>query len=179
MATPELEDPNFDGTVVLLLEHSPDGTLGVVLNRPSELELADAMSSPPTDGPQGWDDIADPPSVVFVGGPVRPNAIIALARVPSVADPDRWEPVVADLGVIDVGNGLVPSVGTIAALRVFAGYAGWGAGQLEDEIDDGAWFVIPAQPADCFAAAPGGLWRAVLRRQGGVFTTATDTPVLN
>lgn len=179
MATPDLDDPNFDGTVLLLLEHGPEGALGVVLNRPSELEVADAMSGPPTDGPEGWADLADDPPVVFVGGPVRPNAIIALARVPGVADPDRWKPITGDLGVVNVGDGPVPAVGEIRSLRVFAGYAGWGEEQLEDEIAAGAWFVIEAQPEDCFSPTPDLLWRQVLRRQGGVFTTVTDNPVLN
>lgn len=174
-----MDDPNFDGTVVLLLEHGPEGALGVVLNRPSELEVAEAMTSPPTDAGESWDDLVDAPPVIFVGGPVRPNAIIALARVPGVADPDRWEPVTGDLGVINVGDGPVPAVGDIAALRVFAGYAGWGPRQLEDEIEAGAWFVLDAEPQDCFADDPTLLWRRVLRRLGGVFTTATDNPVLN
>jgi putative transcriptional regulator len=179
VATPDLDDPNFDGTVVLLLEHDPEGTIGVVLNRPSELEVDEAMSGPPGDDVDAWDDLADPPSVIFVGGPVRPNAILALAVVPDVLDPDLWEPVVGDLGVVRLGERPVPDVGDLAALRVFAGYAGWGPGQLDGEIDQGAWFVVPSDPDDCFTARPDLLWRRVLRRQGGVFTTVTDSPVLN
>ena len=179
MATPDLDDPNFDGTVVLLLEHGPEGALGVILNRPSELPVSEAMAGPPTDGEMSWDDLADTPAVIFVGGPVRPNAVIALGRVPGVADPDRWEPLSGDLGVINIGDGPVPAVGEIAALRVFAGYAGWSGPQLEDEIDSGAWFVIDADPHDCYSPAPELLWRAVLRRQGGMFTTVTDNPLLN
>ena len=179
VATPDLDDPNFDGAVVLLLEHGPEGALGVVLNRPSRLEVADAMSSEPTDGDLSWDDLVTDPPVIFVGGPVRPNAVIALARVPGVADPDRWEPLTGDLGVINIGDGPIPAVGDIEDLRVFAGYAGWSAQQLEAEIDSGAWFVIDSLPADCFTNEPDMLWRAVLRRQGGMFTTVTDNPVLN
>ncbi|CAN5207943.1 YqgE/AlgH family protein [soil metagenome] len=179
IATPDLNDPNFDGTVVLLLEHGPEGALGVVLNRPSELSVQEAMTSPPTDGSTGWTDLVDTPGVIFVGGPVRPNAVIALARVPAVADPERWESVTQDLGVINLGDGPLPEVGSITALRVFAGYAGWGAQQLEDEISDGAWFIVDALPADCFSADPDQLWLAVLRRQGGMFTTVTDNPLLN
>lgn len=179
VATPVLDDPNFDGTVVLLVEHGPEGALGVVLNRPSELPVAEAMSSLPTDGALSWDDLATPPSVIFVGGPVRPNAVIALARVPGVADPDRWQPLTGDLGVINVGDGPIPAVGDIVGLRVFAGYAGWSAQQLESEIAEGAWFVIDVTPEDCFTTEPSLLWHEVLRRQGGMFTTVTDNPVLN
>lgn len=179
VATPDLDDPNFDGTVVLLLEHGPEGALGVVLNRASELALVEAMSGPPTRDGRGWEDVADDPPVVFVGGPVRPNAIIALAVVADVADPSRWEPIADGLGVVNIGDGPLGEVGRIQGLRVFAGYAGWGAGQLEGEIEEGAWFVVEARPEDCFAAVPEELWHRVLRRQGGLFTTVTDNPVLN
>ncbi len=179
VATPDLEDPNFEGTVVLLLEHDDDGTLGVVLNRPSELPVGEAMSGPP-DGLLGsWDTVVDDPPVIFVGGPVRPNAVIALARVPSVADAERWQEVVGELGVISLGDGPLSDVGAIADLRVFAGYAGWGPTQLDAEIEGGSWFVVESRPADPFTAEPEGLWHDVLRRQGGVFTTVTPNPALN
>jgi putative transcriptional regulator len=179
VATAELDDPNFEGTVVLLLEHGPDGALGVVLNRPSELPVHEAMSSPPTEGPEGWSDLVTEPDVLFVGGPVRPNAVIALARVPQLVDPARWEPVMGDLGVIRMTGGPLPAVGTLESLRVFAGYAGWGADQLEGEIADGAWYVVDGRPGDCVTREPHALWRTVLRRQGGMFSTVTDNPVLN
>jgi putative transcriptional regulator len=179
VATPDLDDPNFDGTVVLLLEHGPEGALGVILNRPSELEVVEAMSSPPDDAGGTWADTVSAPSVIFVGGPVRPNAVIALARASVVHDTDRWEPVTGDLGVINLGDGPVTAVGDVTSLRVFAGYAGWTADQLEQEIDEGAWFVVDSTPEDCFMTEPEQLWRSVLRRQGGMFTTVTDNPVLN
>lgn len=179
MATPDLADPNFDGSVVLLLEHDDEGCLGVVLNRPSPLPVHEAMSSPPGGGEQSWDLVAAAPAVVFVGGPVRPNAVIALARIPTVLAPDRFEPVVDDIGVIDLSDGPIAHVGDLQSVRVFAGYAGWGARQLEEEIERGSWFVVDAQPSDCFSTTPMRLWRAVLRRQGGVFTTITDEPTMN
>ena len=98
MATPDLEDPNFDGTVVLLLEHGPGGALGVVLNRPSPLPVGEAMTAGPAGPGTSWSDLATTPDVVFVGGPVQPNAVIALARVPEVSDNERWEPVFGDVG---------------------------------------------------------------------------------
>ncbi len=179
MATPDLEDPNFDGTVVLLLEHGPEGALGVVLNRPSPLSVNEAMASGPIGSEATWGDLATAPSMVFVGGPVRPNAVIALARVHEVSDEDRWEHVYADVGVVNLGDGPVPDIGEVIDLRVFAGYAGWSAQQLEGEIEAGSWFVVEASPDDGFTTTPEGLWRRVLRRQGGLFVTATDNPALN
>ncbi len=178
VATADLEDPNFDGTVVLLLDHDDDGTLGVVLNRPSTLDVDEAMTSQPVAGTP-WAALVAPPGVIFVGGPVRPDTVVALARVPDVEDPDRFEPVVGDIGVVRLGEGPIPAVGALAALRVFAGYAGWGPGQLQDEIESGAWFVVPSLGTDCFHTDPPALWRDVLRRQGGLFTTVTENPVLN
>ena len=70
----------------------------------------------------------------------------------------------------------------ITSLRVFAGYAGWGSGQLQAEIDEGAWYVLPGEPADPFMADPARLWQAVLRRQGGelaLVATYPDDPRLN
>lgn len=179
VATPDLDDPNFEGTVVLLLETDEDGTLGVVLNRPSELPVSEAMSSPPDGRATPWDDTVTEPSVIFVGGPVRPNAVIALARVTEVLHETRWQPIIDELGVVSLDDGPVDEIGALEDLRVFAGYAGWGAGQLEIEIERGSWFVIDACPADAFTADPDELWHEVLRRQGGVFTTATDSPLLN
>lgn len=179
VATPELKDPNFAGTVVLLLEHGPLGSVGVVLNRPSELLVDDALSGGPMDDSSGWDDVVSMPGVVHVGGPVRPNAVLALARVQEVTDSDRWEAVFADVGVVRLGDGPLPTVGKITALRIFAGYAGWGEDQLAGELESGAWFVIDAAPDDPFSPDADRLWRDVLRRQGGMFTTVTEDPLLN
>lgn len=180
VATPDLEDPNFEHTVVLLLEHGPGGALGVVLNRPSPLPVSEAMASGPGEGPAtSWSLLATAPDVVFVGGPVQPNAVIALARSGAVADPARWEAVYDDVGVINLGDGPVPEVGDLKRLRVFAGYAGWGPDQLETEIEAGSWFVVEALPEDGFSPTPEELWREVLVRQGGLFTTVTADPSLN
>lgn len=179
VATPDLDDPNFDGSVVLLLEHGPGGALGVVLNRPSPLPVSEAMTAGPTGPGTSWSDLTSQPEVVFVGGPVQPNAVIAVARVPEVRDDERWEPVFGDVGVINLGDGPLPDVGHLEGLRVFAGYAGWSGLQLEGEIAAGSWFVVDAGPEDCFIEDPTTLWRTVLRRQGGLFTTVTDEPDLN
>ena len=149
VATPLLGDPNFERTVVLLLEHGDDGAAGVVLNRPSELELVGHLPD--------WEDRAASPGVVFVGGPVQPTGVICLAETGG-----EIEPLDPSVGPEDVGWGA-----PVDRVRVFAGYAGWGAGQLEAEIMEGAWFVVDATPEDAMSGRPDDLWREVLRRQPG------------
>ena len=173
VATPELGDPNFDRTVVLLLEHTPEGAVGVVLNRPSGTTLTEAGADW-----GGWDTFAAPPDVVFVGGPVARTAVIAVARTVE-GKTDGFQPVLGDhVGIVDLG--LEP--GDVDAVRLFAGYAGWGGGQLEAEIAAGGWFILDALPSDPWSAEPEELWREVLRRQGGrlaLFAACPPDPSLN
>lgn len=166
VATPSLHDPNFERTVILLLEHG-EGALGVVLNRPSDTSIAEPLPM--------WRTQAAEPSVVFVGGPVG-EAAICLAHSPRSGAGDGWQQLFGGLGTLDVA--LPPDeIGVpIDGLRVFAGYAGWGAGQLESEIDAGAWFVVDAEPGDAFSADPAGMWRRVLRRQRGILSTVANFP---
>ncbi|MDQ1392954.1 MAG: putative transcriptional regulator [Acidimicrobiaceae bacterium] len=176
VANPAMPDPNFHRTVVLLLAHQDDGALGVVLNRPSELDVDSPLPR--------WERLVADPPVVFVGGPVAPGAAICLARVPDpppeVPDGaehhpsgmDReglggWVPLVGELGTLDLERDPDDLVIVVDAIRVFAGYAGWGPGQLEGEIDAGAWFVVLAEPGDALSGDPDQLWKRVLRRQGG------------
>jgi putative transcriptional regulator len=169
VATPSLLDPNFFRTVVLLVEHNDEGAAGVVLNRPSETPL--------TEGPlQAWEDVAADPPLVFVGGPVQPAAAVCLARARPDAEPDGFEPVVDRLGVIDIGREMAEIRPSLDRIRVFAGYAGWGAGQLEGEIEEGAWYVLDADPEDALSSQPGGLWRFVLKRQGGHLALVSNFP---
>lgn len=171
VATPVLGDPNFDRTVIMLLAHGPDGTVGLVLNRPSDLAVVDPLPR--------WAPLAPDPAVVFVGGPVSPNSMIALATV-SPDDPllptSSFEPLTAGVGVLDLGtDGDVDGIG-VEAVRVFAGYAGWSPGQLDAEVTDGAWYIVDGRPADIMAAVPAGLWRRVLSRQGGLLARAALVP---
>jgi putative transcriptional regulator len=168
IATPMLRDPNFDRTVVMLLDHNGDGALGVVLNRPSAMAVADPL-------PQWVDHVAEP-AVVFVGGPVSPGSAICLAQARDEVTRDGWQPLFAGLGTIDLSLGPSDLGGTIGDLRVFAGYAGWGPGQLEAEIDAGAWYVTRPRPGDALCAEPEALWRAVLRRQGGAIAALATYP---
>ena len=163
LATPPLEDPNFDRTVIYVLEHHDDGALGLVLNRPSPEELGDALSA--------WAAMQSDPSLVFVGGPVEPDALIAIARMrePTIGevDPEHLAPLSGDLASADLAADPDDVIPSISALRVFRGYAGWGPGQLEGEIEAGAWLVLDPEPGDLFTEEPDELWRAVLRRQPG------------
>jgi putative transcriptional regulator len=168
VATPALTDPNFFRTVVLIVEHTDEGAAGVVLNRPSETEL----SATPLDA---WERAAADPPLVFVGGPVEPTAAICLARVSDAPD-DGFKHVIGGLGVLDLDLSVDEMRTRLDRLRVFAGYAGWGAGQLEDEIDDGSWFVIDADPEDALSSQPIGLWRFVLKRQGGDLALVSSFP---
>jgi putative transcriptional regulator len=176
VATPPLVDPNFDRTVVLMLEHSDEGALGIVLNRPSETALEDVLPE--------WRPFASSPTVVFGGGPVSPDAVIALASAPAgrVAGSDGWTPILDDIGTVDLGHDPLDVGVPLDELRVFVGYAGWAAGQLETELADHAWFVVPMHRSDPFAATPEQLWRDVLRRQRGrvaMFANYPEDPIAN
>ena len=148
VATPPLVDPNFDRSVVLLLEHGGLGSLGVVLNRPSGLDVPDSL--------RRWSDVLAAPAKLFTGGPVEPDGVIGLAQI------DGGRLVTVDLTEDPGSVGLPPR-----SLRLFRGYAGWGSDQLVGELAEGAWIVLPAVPDDAFSDDPAGLWRRVLGRQGG------------
>ena len=180
VATPLLGDPNFKRTVVLVVEDEPgEGTLGVVLNRPTKVPVGRVLES--------WTDLASDPSVVFKGGPVAPNSALGLARVPGAEDPVGWRALdssamLSRIGLLDLDTPPQLVADGITSFRVFVGYAGWGPGQLQAEIDEGAWYVITADPSDAFDPDPSNLWQAVLRRAGGALAlvaTYPDDPALN
>ncbi len=180
VATPKLGDPNFRRTVVLIVEHGQDeGSLGVVLNRPTEVSVSQIL--PP------WSELVSGPSVVFQGGPVALDSALALASVPGEGEPLGWRridgsPAVSRVGLVDLDAPPELLAAEISQLRVFAGYAGWSSEQLESEIDEGAWYVVPAESGDPFADDPDELWRGVLRRQGGdlaLVATFPEDPTLN
>lgn len=175
VATPSLEDPNFDRTVVLLLQHDDtEGAMGLVLNRPSGLALDDELAA--------WGELAAPPEEVFVGGPVQPEVAIALGWLgPGVDTADGVQPVLDGLGVVDLRRS-PDELDDLVAVRVFAGYAGWAAGQLEAEIAEGSWFTLDAETWDPGTRDPEHLWRDVFRRQSDslrMLATFPDDPSLN
>jgi putative transcriptional regulator len=165
IAGPTLLDPNFRRTVVLVGEHGEEGAMGIVLNRPSETEVADAV--PPLADLPGVDDI------VFVGGPVQPQAVVVLGEF---IDPEKAGTLVlGSIGFLP-GDTEPDEIGELTRARVFAGYAGWAPGQLEDELEEGSWIVEPALPEDVFTERPQELWSDVLRRKGPEYTVIALMP---
>lgn len=171
IASPSLFDPNFRRTVVLVTEHGDHGAAGLVLNRPSESPVAEVV-------PQ-LDWLAAPEDRVWIGGPVEQNAVLVLGEFDDAGESPV--PVFGDIGFVALeSDESEPSPPRRS--RVFAGYAGWGEGQLEGELARDDWILEPALADDVFAAEPDELWRVVLRRKGGVFELVArmpDDPSLN
>jgi putative transcriptional regulator len=168
LAGPALKDPNFDRAVVFIAEHSDEGAMGLVLNRPSEAPIADAIPELMWVADSGGE-------LVYVGGPVAPNGVIVLAEW---EDPSQAVVLVGDdLGFVP---GDVEDTDALAAAvrraRVYAGHAGWGPGQLEDELADEAWIVESPLREELFSDDPEGLWSAVLRRKGREFALLSTMP---
>jgi len=166
VAGPTLVDPTFRRTVVLVGDHGDDGAMGVVLDRPSPVTVADAAAP--------LAELTGPDELVYLGGPVQQDAIVVLAEF---ANRELADSLVVDAvgflpGEVDDPRAL----GELPHVRVFAGYAGWAPGQLEAELDERAWLVFPARSTDIFTGAPGGLWREVLRRQGGAYAVLALLP---
>ena len=167
VATPPLTDPNFDRSVVYVLEHTPDGAVGVVLNRPLDEDPPGELMT--------WTPLMSHPATLFAGGPVDEGALIALARLEGPVD-GAWSQVTDGLGSIDLMLDPSEVADDVLALRVFRGYSGWGAGQLDVELVEGAWMVFPAELGDVFSPDPEDLWRAVVRRQGGKVAWLANAP---
>jgi putative transcriptional regulator len=166
IASPALFDPNFRRAVLLVTEHSEEGAMGLVLNRPTEAAVVDAV--PPLE------DLVEPGACVYVGGPVQPTAVVVLAEFGDAGESAAL--VVEDVGFVraDVEPGALP-ISTRRA-RVFAGYAGWGEGQLEVELEEESWILEPALPDDVFAEETVDLWSDVLRRKGGQYSVVALMP---
>ncbi len=170
VATPALAEQPFLRTVILLLEHGPDsGALGVVVNRRSDVPVHTVV-------PAVADLVTGPPAL-FDGGPVGPSTAIALGLAAADAEPEGWAYVVPPLATVDLDHDPALLAATLRSLRVFAGYAGWAAGQLEGEIAEGAWYVVECLPSDPFADRPEELWSAVLRRQGWPLSAVATCPL--
>lgn len=164
VATPKIGDPNFDRTVILVLAHGEEGAFGVVLNRPSDREAAELVPA--------WGDRAAPPSLMFLGGPVAPNAVVALglatdAAADGVDESEGRQWLFGRMVTIDLNRPPDEIGAGIVSVRLFAGSAGWSPGQLEGEIATGGWWVVDATDTDAVDPDPERLWVAVLRRQPG------------
>jgi putative transcriptional regulator len=175
VAAPSLIDPNFADSVVLILDADENGCLGVILNRPSPVPVIEVLGD--------WCDVVTDPDVLYRGGPVSTDGALAVGRLADSDDePVGWRSVFEDFGIVDLDTPVELVDGTLGALRIFAGYAGWGAGQLEAEIEEGSWYVVPSEPDDVFREDPTALWRDVLRRQPGELawiSTRPANPALN
>jgi putative transcriptional regulator len=179
VASPRLADPNFTRRVILVLDHGDHGALGVVIDRPGGVAVGELL-------PQ-WHSLATAPAELFTGGPVARNALIGLVRLTSRPDPSEaghleqsgWRLLVdADrpVGTVDLSSDPALIGDSIVGARLFSGYAGWDSDQLEEEIEEGSWYVVPAEARDPISADPEGLWRRVLRRQGGALTVVAGFP---
>jgi putative transcriptional regulator len=167
LAGPTLKDPNFDRTVVLITEHTEEGAMGLVLNRPSDAVVDEAVPD--------LDWVTDGDDPVYVGGPVAPTGVIVLAE---------WSDPAQAVVLVDDDLGFVPGdaadtdalAAAIRRARVYAGHAGWGPGQLEAELAEEAWIVEEPLREELFSAEPEGLWAAVLRRKGREFALLSTMP---
>jgi len=169
VAAPRLLDPNFARSVVLVLAHSDQGAVGLVLNRPTMTQVSSPLPE--------WEDLASAPAVVFVGGPVSEGSICLAQVKPQVSVPEAgYLPLQGTLGTVDLEADPAFVGPWIEKLRIFAGYGGWGPGQLESEIEEGAWFVLASTEEDVFSEEPEGLWKRVLRRQGGSLAVVSAFP---
>ena len=166
IAGPELWDPNFRRTIVLVGHHDGDGAMGVVLNRTAGVSVSEAV--PPLA------DLVSSGEPLYLGGPIRPEAAVILAEFDEASDAGvvAFGSIGFLAGDVDPGDARA-----IRRARVFAGYAGWGPGQLEAEMEDDSWIAEAATPEDVFAADPDALWRGVLRRKGPEFRMLVSMPV--
>lgn len=174
VATSAIDAGPFWRSVVFVLDHDEDGALGVIVNHPSEADVDDVLP--------GWADWVNAPGCLFEGGPVDLDSALAVGVVSDIADrPIGWQQMAGRVGLVDL-DGPHPHDGEFLGLRVFAGYAGWGSGQLEEEIEQGAWIVLPAREEDLLSPSPDRLWSEVLRRQRGdtrFWANLPDDPALN
>jgi putative transcriptional regulator len=167
IAGPSLVDPNFWRTVVLVVEHSEEGAFGLVLNRASETTVGEVVPE--------LHEVLDLNEALFIGGPVQPSSVVILGHFEDPGD-------AALLAFDDVGVlGTVPSIEEMSvglrAARAFVGHAGWGAGQLDSELERGDWILEPARLEDAFSSAPRDLWSAVLTRKGGSYALVARMPL--
>jgi len=168
IAAPSLVDPNFHRTVVLVTEHTEEGAMGLVLNRPTETRVADAAPE--------LEPLTGPEERVHQGGPVQPRAVVVLAEF---ADPAHAAHIVlGDVGFVRADADLETTGLETRRGRVYAGYAGWAPGQLERELEDDGWIVVERPlPDELFSPDPDGLWHDVLRRQGGHLALIARMPL--
>lgn len=160
IAAPDMPDPNFSRAIVYLIEHDHTGSLGVVITRHSETEVASILPA--------WADVCASPAVFHIGGPVKPDTGIALAVLSAGADGSYdvgLQQIEGRVHVVDLDSDPAQLRDRCDGLRVFVGYTGWAPGQLQGELDRGDWYVAPSLPTDLLAPTHVDVWGEVLRRQ--------------
>jgi putative transcriptional regulator len=167
VASPSLSDGYFDRTVVFMLEHSSEGALGVILNRPTDEDRLSELDN--------WWEVCSTPQSVFSGGPVEPEALIGLGWLDDAAR-EGWSDIAHGVGTVDLSTPPVEISPVFRGVRIFRGYAGWASGQLEGEMIANAWITANAEPADMFTSDADTLWRRVLKRQGGRISWMAEFP---
>lgn len=174
VATPAIGTGVFLRSVVYLLDHDGDGALGVIVNRPLGAPVAELLPA--------WGEMVNVPSCLFEGGPVAMDSALAVGVLPDGSAPvEGWRPMIGRVGLIDL-EAPPPQPAELAGMRVFAGYAGWSAGQLEAEVEEGSWLVVEALESDLLSPRPDTLWRDVLRRQRDdlrLWASLPEDPTLN
>lgn len=175
VATAPMADAAWGHAVILLLDCDDGGALGVRLDQLALTTLDEVL-------PQ-WAPLVCPPAALFAGGPMSTDGAVCVAKLAEPhEEPPGWRRIRGDIGLLHLDTPIELATGTYSDLRIFAGYCGWDRGQLESELVRGDWHRLPARDADIFGAEPRGLWRRVLRRQGGDlawFSTWTEDPEIN
>jgi putative transcriptional regulator len=172
VATPKLEDPNFARSVVLLLDYDEDGALGVIISRPTTVPVAEVLPA--------WSDLVTGPDVLFSGGPVATDSALAVAVLDGTDEdetPVGWRPLYPGAGLVDLDAPPELLSGVLTGMRVFAGYAGWGPGQLETEIERDDWIIAGSEVDDVFDDDAPTMWSRVLDRQGGQLRLLARMPL--
>ena len=166
VAGPTLLDPNFHRTVVLVCEHDDHGAMGLVLNRPSPISADQAIPE--------LSDALGPDDRLWVGGPVQTTSVVVLADFATDETPAMR--VAGDVGLVLPEAELEDVPDAVRRARAFLGYAGWGAGQLDGELEGDDWIVADFAAEDAFTDDPGGLWARVLGRKGGAYALLARMP---
>ena len=166
LATPELIDPNFFRTVILVLEHSNEGAIGVVLNRQSDLYSVDVLPK--------WSESKDSSLLLHWGGPVQEESLLALGLYDEQIE-DELDEGIGRIKILNLNPEILDMTSMLDA-RLYSGYAGWSAGQLDAEISTGGWIVADVDNTDPFSHNPADLWSIVLRRQNGFLSKLAQYP---
>ena len=168
IAGPQLVDPNFWRTVVLVVEHSEEGAFGLVLNRPSETSVGEAVPE--------LEALVEADEPLFIGGPVQPSTVVTVGRFHDIDEAALAA--FADIGVLGTGGPPIEELADrVAGARAFVGHSGWGPGQLEAELETGDWILEEARPQDVFSDSPRELWADVLTRKGGSYALVARMPM--